>query len=363
MNLSVSRFQIPMILIVLFGLLNVYSASMPIALLNYSDATYFFRRQLIWVLSGLALFWCTQQIRLDFWKQIAPILFIAMVVLLVVMQVAGLATVRNGAARWLSVGPVNVQPSEFARPVLVLFLAKILSTRLFAEKATGNHYVALILVASALIAIVLAQPDFGGAILLTGILLAMVYIAGSPKAILAGFVGLFLVAGMEIVLGSAYKKGRMLAFLDPWADSRAYGFQLIQSYLALGNGGPLGRGVGLGTQKLFYLPEAHTDFIFSVIGEEWGLVGTLAVLMLIGWMFYEIYRVAMRSTKSRYSHLVAMGVLIAMGGAYLFNLSVVTGMLPTKGLALPLLSYGGSAMLSSCFALGLVARVDRETAR
>lgn len=355
-----SRLWLAALSLVAIGLLNVYSASMPLAVANYGDSLYFFRRQLVWALLAVVAALITLQIPLAFWRRYAPLLFLATIALMFVMKFSGLASVRNGAARWISLGPISLQPSEFARPLFVLYLAKVLSGKLFEKQPQASHFAGVTAVAGLLIVSVAIQPDFGGAVLLGTVLLTLLFVAGAPVGLLGGMILTGVVLGLEVILSSPYKRGRVLAFLDPWADAEAYGFQLIQSYLALGSGGLFGAGAGLGGQKLFYLPEAHTDFIVSVIGEEYGLLGTLLLLALVAWFLFELFRIGQRCGKDRFAQLIAVGTLAIFGCAYLINFSVATGLLPTKGLALPLLSYGGSALLASGFMLGLVSRIDYE---
>lgn len=355
------RLWLPALLLAGFGLINVYSASMPIAMERYGDPMFFFKRQALWIVLGALAFGLTLRVPLEWWRQLAPLMFLTLFFLLVLMKFAGLGVDRNGAVRWIDLGAVSLQPSEFAKPLLAVYLARVFSTNIFQDRPTWGHYVGVILVVGALMAMVAIQPDFGGAVLLGIVFGTVLFAAGAPPALLGGLVVAAYLTARAMLLAGGYKTARVAAFLDPWAHSRETGFQLIQSYLALGNGGLTGRGIGLGMQKLFYLPEAHTDFIFSVIGEEWGFLGTIAVLMAIGWLLYEIYGVAHRAEGDRFGQFVAMGVLAALGVAYLFNLAVATGLLPTKGLALPLISYGGSALLATAVALGLVARVDLET--
>lgn len=358
--LAKSRFWLPAAVLIVVGLINVYSASMPLALEHYGDPLYFFKKQMLWIALALVLFWFTMQVPLKTWRQLASLGFWCLLLFLLVMKFGGLAVERNGAARWVMIGPLSLQPSEFAKPLLVIYLAKVLSSDLFQREPKPGHFFGVLMVGLALMAIVATQPDFGGAILLGVILGAMLFVAGAPLPMLGALAALGAVVGREMILASPYKRGRLLAFMDPWQDAQAYGFQLIQSYLALGNGGLFGRGVGLGMQKLFYLPEAHTDFIFSVLGEEWGFVGAFAVVLAIFWLLFEIARVAVSVTREAFAQLVVVGILVVLGGAYVLNLAVATGLAPTKGLALPLISYGGSAMLASAFALGLVGRVERE---
>lgn len=359
-HLSQTRLIWPAAFLAVFGLVNVYSASMPMAAEQYGDPMFFARRQLVWLVLGVGVFLAAARLPLGQWRRIAVWGFFGITILLVGMKLFGIGAVRNGAARWIQLGPVAVQPSEFAKPLFALYLAKLLSTDFFAADARSSRYLSLLAIASILLFAVAMQPDLGGAVLLAIILGAVALAAGAPARLI---VSLLAIGGAAVFWGiqsRGYRSGRMAAFLDPWADAQLYGFQLIQSYIALGNGGLWGRGVGLGTQKLFYLPEAHTDFIFAVIGEEWGFFGAMVVLLMIGWLLWELFRIVLRTSGHRFAHLAAVGIFAALASACLFNLAVTTGLMPTKGLALPLVSYGGSAMISTALMLGVMARLDQE---
>lgn len=354
------RLWIPAAALLAFGLVNVYSASMPLAAQHYGDPNYFVARQAVWAILATGVFLAALRIPLGLWARIAPMAVLLSLALLMLMEFTPLGVQRNGAVRWIAIGPFTVQPTEFLKPLFVLYLAKLLARRATDEHSEAAHFVGPILVSVLLMAGVAAQPDFGTAMLLGGVLTAMLFVARAPWGVLAMMVGGAAVAAQWLLMDNSYKQGRLLAFVDPWAYRNDSGFQLIESYLALGNGGLTGEGIGLGMQKLFYLPEAHTDFILSVIGEEWGLLGTGGVVLVVGWLLAEIYRVARRTEAQPFAHMACMGVLILLGGAYLLNLGVATGLVPTKGLALPLVSYGGSALLGTAAMLGIVARADVE---
>ncbi len=356
------RFLWPAAFLVAFGLLNVYSASMPMAMENYGDPMHFFKRQLLWVAVAGIAFAVVARVPLDRWKTVAFWLFFATLIVLLSMKVFGFGMTRNGATRWLKIGPFALQPSEFAKPLLAIYLAKVLSADLFKREGKVSHYLSVLFVAGSLMLAVAVQPDFGAAVLLGLILVSVIALSGAPVGLLASLAVLGLAVGQEMVFSSGYRSGRVMAFLDPWKDSQAFGFQLIQSYIAFGNGGLAGRGVGLGTQKLFYLPEAHTDFIFSVIGEEWGFLGSMLVIAAIVWLLVELFRLVARSAHNRFAHLLGMGLFIALAVGFALNLMVTTGLVPTKGLALPLVSYGGSALLSSALMLGIFRRIQLEVA-
>jgi len=354
------RYLVPALLLCGFGLLAVYSASTPGTAAGGGGAMWFVRKQTIWVVVALLAGFVVASQPLDRIARWTPFLFFGLLGLLVAMKVFGFAEVRNGAARWLQVGPFTVQPSEFARPIFVLYLAKVLSAEIFYRTPERAPYGGVLGLGTLLAGAVAVQPDFGGAVLLMLVLCTMLFIQGAPLKLLAGFASVGVVVAIEMILASPYKRGRLLAFLDPWADQQHYGFQLVQSYLALGNGGLFGRGLGLGTQKLFYLPEAHTDFIASVIGEELGYVGLLVLIMLFVWLFWEMLAVAKRAPQGSLAQLTVAGVLTFLSGATLFNVAVVTGLVPPKGLALPLVSYGGSALVATGLSLGLVCAAERS---
>jgi cell division protein FtsW len=265
----------------------------------------------------------------------------------------------RGARRWISFFGFTFQPGEIAKSVLAIYLARILSSR------EGKPSIALIglsvLVTVIFALLLLRQPDFGGAVIMFLILLTTLFLSGVPvwSFLFLGIPAFFL--AQDLILSTPYRRGRWLAFLDPWNPeyTATYSYQLIQSLIAFGNGGLFGEGLMLGKQKLFYLPEAHTDFVFSIIGEELGLLGTFFVLFLYLWLFLAWFSIAEKTT-SLFSRLVVMGGMVLFFGQVLIHMGVTIGLLPTKGLTLPLISYGGSSLLSTFFTLGVVGRIAKE---
>jgi cell division protein FtsW len=351
----------PALGLLIIGILFVYSASMAVAEARFGTSYYFVVRQGIWIALGILIFLGVQRVPFQAWNRLAPLFFFFSLVLLLLLYIPGLGFTSHGSHRWLRLGFFSIQPSELMKPVLVLYLAKILTSKPKEELPPLPVLVGAALVGGVVAMTVLFQPDYGGAMILFFLLFVCYYLVGVPLVLL------FLVAlpalGMAFVFLKAepYRLARLSAFLDPWnlrhAQNQAY--QLRQSFLAFGNGGLLGEGLLMGKQKLFYLPEAHTDFIFAVIGEELGFIGCMVVIGCFLWLFFELARIALR-VRDPFAQVVAFGLLTLLALEVLINFGVVTGVLPPKGIALPLISYGGSAMISHAFMLGLFARLRKE---
>jgi cell division protein FtsW len=346
------------------GLVMVYSASAIVALDAYGDSAFFLKRQLLWTVVGLAAMGITGTTRYTRLRPLTPLLLLLVTVGLCLVLVPGVGRVAGGARRWLTLGPLNLQPAEAAKPVLVLYLAKVLSTR--AGAAGGSvgrrRWVGPVLLAATWCGLVLAQPDMGSALMLGAIGGAMAFLAGTGLLRLAAAGVLALPVVGAAALLEPYRVRRLLAFLDPWADPRGSGFHIIQSLLALGSGGVLGLGLGESRQKFFYLPERHTDFIFAIVGEELGLVGTVAVLALFALVAARGFGIA-RRVPDRYAALLAGGITAAVTGQAVLNIGVATGVLPVTGVPLPFMSFGGSSLLFTCAGVGILLNISRYAAR
>jgi cell division protein FtsW len=347
------------VLLLSTGVVMVYSASAIVAAERFQDPTLFLRKQLFWALLGSLLLLGVLRLdyrRLEGWGW--PIL-IAAGVLLVLVLVPPLAQPINGTRRWLRLGPASVQPAELAKLALVVFLAAWLARH--RERLDDFRRVVLppLAAAGTLALLVLAQPDLGNCLTLVAVTFALLYLAGCPGRYLAAVAG----AGLPLVALATwlapYRVRRITTFLDPWSDPRGSGFQIIQSWLALGGGGLTGRGIGESRQKLFYLPEAHTDFIFAVIGEELGFVGAAAVVALFAVLVWRGLRVGLRAPDAFGAYL-ALGLTVLIGTETLVNLGVVSGLLPTKGLPLPFISFGGSALLTTMLAAGVLLNISQH---
>jgi cell division protein FtsW len=339
------------------GLAVLFSASYPVAQQTTGDGLYFFKRQLLWAGLGLACFTLLVRIPLQRWFPWAGILCLLGIGLVWATQVPGLGVSRLDASRWLDLKVIPViQPSELLKPLLVLQGAWVFG-RWF-EHPRWFRRVWVGLFALGLLGI-LTQPNLGTTAICGLTLWVMAWTAGVPLFALLATAGLGILAAVVSILSKDYQRRRILAFLDPWGNARGDGYQLVQSLLAIGSGGWWGKGYGLSQQKLFYLPIQYTDFIFAVYAEEFGLVGSLFFLVLLGSYTWVSLRVMWRCPDLP-TRLVACGCLMFLVGQALLNIGVVSGMLPTTGVPLPLVSYGGSSILSALIVAGLLVRAARE---
>jgi cell division protein FtsW len=281
------------------------------------------------------------------------------VLLLVLVLLPGLGVSVNGSRRWLRLGPLSFQPAELAKLALVVYLAAFLARKRDELGEFWRGMVPPLAVGGTLAALVLAQPDLGSCLTLLVLTVGLLFLAGAPTRSLALLVGPALSLAALAVWLAPYRMRRVFAFLDPWQDPRGSGFQIIQSWLALGGGGLTGRGIGESKQKLFYLPEAHTDFIFAVLGEELGFLGAAAVVVLFAVLVWRGLRIGIRAADPFGAYL-ALGITVLVATQTLVNLGVVTGMLPTKGLPLPFLSFGGSALLMTMLATGMLLNISQD---
>ncbi len=338
------------------GLLMIYSASAGVAKARHGDAAYYFTHQMRWALLGLIALAAGAWVDYHRWRRLIVPLTLGALVLLVTVLVAGWAV--NGSRRWFHIAGVSVQPSEAARLVLVIYLAHYLVKRADAVASLRGLAPALAVVGAG-IGLIWLEPDLGNAVVLGLVAGGLCVLGGCRLAPLAGLGGFAAALVVATVLGTGYQRRRWTAFLDPWADPGNAGFQMIQSFLALGGGGAMGSGLGEGRQKLFFLPEPHTDFIYAVIGEELGLRGTLPILGLFAAFLVLGWRVAL-ATPDPFGRLLAFGLTGTIGLAAALNMGVVTGLLPTKGLPLPFISYGGSSLVVNLFAVGILFNISRQ---
>jgi len=348
--------------LLLIGVVMVASASMTIADRQFGDAFHYATRQAAFALLGCAAAGVALVVPLQRWERLAPLALAVAFVLLVAVLVPGLGREVNGSTRWLGVGALRFQPSELARLCCVLWLAAYLVKHASAVRAGFAGFAKPLAVLGVLSLLLLLEPDFGATVVLTATAFAMLFVGGVRLRDFLGVLGIAVAALVAIALASPYRVARLTAFMDPWADPFDSGFQLTQSLIAVGRGSWFGVGLGESVQKLFYLPEAHTDFVFAVLAEELGLVGVLLVLALYGilvWRGLALARRAALAGAAFGAHL-ALGVTVWVGLQAFVNAGVTLGLLPTKGLTLPLVSAGGSSLVVVCFALGLLARLRRE---
>jgi cell division protein FtsW len=341
------------------GVVMVYSASTIVAADRFHDPYFFLKKQLFWALIGAGAMWVA--LRVDYrWleRAVVPALIVAGV-LLVLVLVPPIGQAINGTRRWIRLGPVSFQPAELAKLALVVYLAAFLARKRGDMDRFRTGTLPPLLVAGAMAALVLVQPDLGNCLTLIALTFGLLYLAGSPIKHLAWVAAPAVPLIALAVWMAPYRMRRITAFIDPWADPRGSGFQIIQSWLALGNGGLFGQGIGGSRQKLFYLPESHTDFIFAILGEELGFVGGLAIVALFAVLIWRGLRVGLRAPDAFGAYL-ALGITVLLATQTLVNLGVVTGLLPTKGLPLPFISFGGSALLMTMLATGVLLNISQH---
>src|SRR5262245_45577742 len=346
------------ILLVGLSVVMVYSASAPIALQRYGKASMFLVRQGMWALLGLSLLYLVMRVDYRHYREPAFIwtcLAVAVVALVAVLFSAPV----NGARRWFGVGGIGIQPSELAKLAAIFFIAAILERRMHRIDEVGYALVPIGVTVVCLVGLILAEPDFGTSMSLLLIAAVMVCAAGLNYRYIVGVALVTLPAIYIAVMGSPYRRRRTLAFLNPWDDPLGDGFQVIQSLIAVGTGGVWGKGLMNGVQKLFYLPEPHTDFIFAVISEELGLIGATAVLLCFTVVAWRGLRLTMRAPDA-FGSLLALGLTTMVAGQAFVNISVVLGLLPTKGIPLPFVSMGGSSLLSNLIGMGILLNVSQH---
>jgi cell division protein FtsW len=346
------------LLLVCASIVMVYSASALVALERYQQPYLFVTRQVMWAVLGLALL--AVAMRVDY-RTYRSDTFVWMLLGAVAVMLIGVlfSAPINGTRRWFGFGGLGIQPSELAKIACVLFTALILERRMHRIDDLSYSLLPIGIVVGVLVGLILLQPDFGTAMSLLLIVAAMVFAAGLNYRYLVG-AGLVALPAIYLVLVSApYRRRRLFAFWDPWADPLGDGFQIIQSLIAVGTGGVFGRGLMEGVQKLFYLPEPHTDFIFAVIGEELGLIGASGVLACFSLIAWRGLRIALRAPDS-FGSFVALGLTSMIVVQAFVNMSVVLGLMPTKGIPLPLLSAGGSSLLISLLGTGVLLNISQH---
>ncbi len=346
------------LLLVCASVVMVYSASAVVAMERYHQPNLFLFKQATWVLVGLLLMPIVM--RIDYRQYRQPLVLWTALGLVVLALVAVLFAPRiNGARRWFGVAGVGVQPSELAKIVVIVFVAAILERRMDRIDDVRYSLLPIAVVVGLVVALVLLQPDMGTALSIVLIAATMVFAAGINYRYLAGLALVMLPAAYIIVMSAAYRRRRFEVFLNPWEDPLGDGFQVIQSLIAVGTGGVFGRGLMAGVQKLFYLPYPETDFIYAVIGEELGLIGATVILLCFCVITWRGLRAATRA-PDRFGAFLALGLTAMVAIQAFFNMSVVLGLLPTKGIPLPFVSFGGSSLLISMVGMGILLNVSQH---
>jgi cell division protein FtsW len=346
------------ILLVALSVVMVYSASAMMAMEKFRQPYLFLTKQVLWACLGVVVL--ALVMRIDYWLYRRPAFIWSCLAIVTVALIAVLFSAPvNRARRWFQVGGLGIQPSELAKLCAIFFVAALLERRMHRINELGYSLAPIAIVVSGLCGLIVLEPDFGTAMCLAIIAAMMVFTAGLNYSYLIGSVLLAVPIVSTLLLSAAYRRRRLLTFLDPWKDPQGDGFQIIQSFIAVGTGGVWGRGLGESVQKLFYLPEPHTDFIYAVISEELGLIGATAVLLCFCVIAWRGLKIALGAPDS-FGALLALGLTTMVVIQALVNMSVVLGLLPTKGIPLPLVSSGGSSLLINLLGMGVLLNVSQH---
>ena len=348
----------------LFGAVMIASASMAFADRAYGSPFHFVSRQLLFLAIGLFVGACLFRVPLAVWERYGPHLLILSMIALVLVLVPGIGLKVNGSRRWIDLGLFTVQVSETVKLFIIVYLSGYLVRRSHLVETTFGGFLRPLVLICGASALLLAEPDFGAAVVIIATAMIMLFVAGVRFSQFAALLGVLGLVGGALIALSPYRALRFASFLDPWSDAFGAGFQLTQSLIAVGSGGLSGVGFGSSVQKLFYLPEAHTDFLFAVLCEELGLIGALALVALYGFIVWRCFRLARIADLqgNRFAGSVALGIGVWVGLQSFVNMGVNMGMLPTKGITLPLMSYGGSSAVVFAAAFALLLRVEWELA-
>ncbi len=353
------------ILLLSLGLVMVYSASISIAETGPGTdgyAAYFLVRHGVYLVVGLLIGLFAFQIPMRLWQKYSLYPFLLGTVLLVLVLIPGIGHEVNGSRRWLSLLVVNLQPSEFMKLFVVIYVANYTIQRAANLDSFSKGFAPMLTVMMVLGLLLLCEPDLGAFVVITAIVMAILFLGGMNLKLFVGIIGLSLVSLLALIWIEPYRMQRIMGFINPWNDPYGTGYQLSHALIAFGRGGWQGVGIGGSVEKLFYLPEAHTDFLLAVIAEELGFIGVVAVIILFTWLVVRAFVIGRQAaTRERYfPALVAQGIGVWLGIQTFINMGVNMGVLPTKGLTLPLMSFGGSSIVANCIALAVLLRVDWE---
>jgi len=340
------------------GTVMIYSSSTIMAEERFGDSYHFLKKQFFYATIGLAAMFVAWRIRYQLLRKVAVAGILLSMVLLVMVFIPGLGITVNGASRWIRIAGFTFQVSEFVKLALILFLAHFLTKKIeFGRTDFSKIYAVPIGITLIIILLILGQPDFGTSVIFVAILMMLLFLSGMRMVYLVGFVAALIPAGLYLILCEGYRLKRIFAYLHPWDDPRGAGFHIIQSFLCFGSGGAFGVGLGNSVQKLFYLPEPHTDFIFSIIGEECGFVGVVFVIALFAVLIVRGFWISF-TMDDTFGSLLAAGITTMLAIEVTINIAVVMGMLPTKGLVLPFVSYGGTSLVMSLTAVGILLNIS-----
>lgn len=351
------------VFLLLYGLVMVGSASLEIGAKTYGNAFHLLNRHVAYLILSLVAGTVALSIPIGVWQKYDALFLGLALFLLVIVLIPGIGKEVNGSTRWIALGPFSLQGSEFVKLFILVYVAGYLVRRKDEIETSLSGFAKPLLVLTAIVLLLLGQPDFGAAIVIISAAIGVIYLAGVPHRFFVPLVALSVSAVALIATLQPYRLARLTAFADPWEHQYDSGYQLTQALIAFGRGEWLGLGLGNSIQKLFFLPEAHTDFIFSIIAEELGVVGAAMVILLFAWLVLRGLMIG-QGAKSKgldFHAYLAWGIALIIGLQASINLGVNLGVLPTKGLTLPLMSYGGNSLIASCMMIAILLRVEAET--
>jgi len=345
------------LLLMLFSVVMIGSASLSVADARYGDPLRIISHWLVYIPVGLVIAWTVSNIHPDWWKAASLSLLGILMLMMIAVLIFGVKI--NGATRWFSLAGITLQPIELFKPAIILYLAYYMAAFPERLKNFSSGMAPMLVVLGIGTLLLLLQPDFGNAVLLITVAFCMWFVGGVPLRHLLSLIVATIPIGIIAILAEPYRAKRFFSFTDPWADPFGSGYQLVQSMIAFGTGGLTGSGLGQGVQKLFYLPEAFTDFIAAVLAEELGLAGTLALLILFAILIGRSLQLALRANDA-FARLLVLGATLLIAISCMINLGAVMGILPTKGMPIPFFSYGGSALFGNSILIGLILSVQRH---
>ena len=356
------RLILALLLLIALGLLAVATSSIEYASERYQDPWFILRKQTIFLLLGACVGFFVYFIPTDLWRVNSIPLCVIGIALLVAVLVPGIGNEVNGSRRWISFGPISMQASEMAKLCFIVFFAGYLNRRNDFVREKWSAFFVMVSVVAVVVILLLLEPDFGGAVVMCLTLGAMMFVAGVPllRFLLLAITGVASLGFLAIL--SPYRWERLLTFTDPWACQFDGGYQLVQSLIGFGRGEYFGVGLGNSVQKALFLPEAHTDFVFAIFVEEMGLLGALILISVVVYFIFKIVSVALKAfeKKQYFSGYICTGIAVTIAVQSFVNMGVASGLLPTKGLTFPFVSYGGSSLVITCVMMALIFRVDRE---
>ena len=348
--------------LLIIGLMMVASSSIMISTKSYHQPFHFLIRQAAYLFVGFLAAFVVMRVDTSIWEKYSAKLLLICLVMLFLVLIPGIGRIVNGSRRWLAIGPIGVQVSELAKLVMIIYVAGYLVRQADNVQSSILGFIKPMIVLGVVAILLLMEPDFGATVVITSTVMAMLFLIGVRLRYYMGLLSLVGAGLAFLAISSPYRMARLTAFLNPWADQFNSGYQLTQSLIAFGRGGWLGVGLGRSVQKMLYLPEAHTDFLFAVLAEELGLLGIILVLILYSILVFRGLMIGLDAYKleRKFASFTAYGLTFWMGLQAVINMGVNAGILPTKGLTLPLLSYGGASLVVNCIVIAMLLRIDHE---